>query len=630
MFEDKLHRLPDRPGVYLFRDAAGTLLYVGKAVSLKNRVRSYFQAGRGLEAKTQALVALIADLEFIVTDSEVEALLLESNLIKQHRPKYNIRLRDDKQYPYLRLDLNAAWPRLELVRQIRSDGARYFGPYPHSSAVWETMETLRRVFPYRSCSDHRLQQPHPCLYYHIHRCLAPCIRACTEGAYRQMATEMAAFLDGREDAVLQRLQERMDAASAELRFEDAAEWRDRIAALRSVREKQKITTRRGESRDVLGLARGEHGQTAVQVFFVREGKVAGREGFWLAGTEDQPDDLVLAAFVQQFYTGGAIPPREILLPCALSDADATSAMLRTRAGREVRLMVPQRGDRRRLVEMVQKNAAEYLAAEVWRRERSRSARATGLEELRVALGLPRVPERIECYDNSNIQGAFPVAAMVVLEQGVPRLGEYRKFRVKTVVGPDDFATMREIVGRRFARGMKERQERLEDAGEEGIEPGFDGFAHLPDLVLIDGGRGQLSAAREAMRACGVGDIPTFALAKENEWLFREESPDPIILPRPSGALRLLQLARDEAHRFGLGYHRQLRGRAQVASTLQRIPGVGDKRRKVLLQHFPSIDAIAQATVEEIASLPGFHRALAEEILQYLHGAEVDGPSDRDV
>ncbi len=613
--EAKLKLLPDRPGVYLFRDEAGTILYVGKAVSLRNRVRSYFHAGRGLEAKTQALVALVRDFEFIVTDSEVEALLLESNLIKEHRPKYNIRLRDDKQYPYLRLDLRHPWPKLELVRSVRADGARYFGPFPHSSAVWETMQILRRVFPYRSCSDRRLRQDHACLYFHIHRCLAPCIAACTPAAYREMVTEMAAFLDGKGEAVMRRLEDRMAEASDALQFEEAAELRDRIASLRSVLAKQKVTVGRGGDRDVIALARGEHGEAAVQVFFVRDGKIAGRDGFWLAGSEEQPDAQVLDAFVTQFYTGGVQVPPELMLELPLPDATAVAAMLRERSGQEVHLVVPRRGAKRRLVEMVGRNAAEYLTAEIWRRGRSRDAVEQGLAELAEALGLPGPPRRIECYDNSNIHGVFPVSAMVVLEDGLPRPTEYRKFRVKTVSGPDDFATMREVISRRFARGLRERHERLSEAAEEGAA--LSGFAHLPDLVLIDGGRGQLRYARDAMRQAGVGEIPTFALAKENEWLFTEGGPDPVVLPPESPALRILQRARDEAHRFGIGYHRQLRGKAQVSSILEEVPGIGPKRRKALMERFRTLNALRSAAPEDVAAVSGMNRSLAEDLLAHL-------------
>ena len=618
---ERLPRLPDQPGCYLFRDATGTVIYVGKANSLRNRVRSYFHEGQ--QGKTALLVATAADLEVIVTDSEVEALVLENNLIKQHRPRFNIRLRDDKQYPYLRLQLADDWPRLELVRQVRADGARYFGPYPHSSAVWETMQILRRVFPYRSCSDRRLRQPHACLYHHIHRCLAPCIAACTAQEYRAMTAELVQLLEGRGEGVLARLRGRMEEEAAALRFEAAAELRDRLRALEAVLERQKVQGALGDERDVLALARAGGGDAAVEVFFYRDGKLTGRDGFLLVGAEGRADGEVLEAFLAQFYGGGAAVPREILLPAELPAQQETAAMLRARRSGAVTLRVPRRGERKQLVEMVQRNAVEFLASEQWRRERSREAVAAALEELRTMLGLPAVPRRIECYDNSNIQGTHPVSAMVVFEDGVPRKSEYRKFRVKTVVGADDFATMREILARRFARAAQQRRELAARDPEGEVPAESAGFARLPDLVLIDGGKGQLSAARAAMRELGMEDIPTFGLAKENEWLFAEGRPDPLILPRTSAALRLLQRARDEAHRFGLGYHRQLRGRAAVASQLEEVPGIGPHRRKALLRAFGSLEAIREASVEAVAAVPGMSRRVAEDLLAYLCSSEAN-------
>ena len=622
----KLAQLPEAPGVYLFRDAAGTLLYVGKAVSLRSRVRSYFQSGRGLETKTQRLVAVVADLEWIVTDSEVEALLVENNLIKQHRPKFNIRLRDDKQYPYLRLDLTQDWPTLQLVRRPASDGARYFGPYPHSAAVWETMAALRRVFPYRSCSDRRLRQPHPCLYHHIHRCLAPCIAACTPQAYRDMATQLTQFLEGKGADVLDRLEAQMHEAAEALRFEDAAQLRDRLAALRSVLEKQKVQRAGGKDRDALAVARGPHGEAAVQIFFFREGKLAGREGHLLDGGEGRTDGEVLSAFVQQYYGGGgAAVPAELLVGSEPADPDALTALLRRCRGAVVRLHVPRRGEKRQVVEMVRRNAEAFLEAQRWQRERSRDAIEAAMGELVEVLGLGGPPRRIECYDNSNLHGQHPVAAMVVLEDGVPCKAEYRKFKVRSVRGPDDFATMEEILGRRFARAARERLELAEGNPDGEVPPVASGFARLPDLVLIDGGRGQLSHARAAMRAVGMERIPTFALAKENEWIFAEDRAEPIVLARTSPALRMLQRARDEAHRFGLGFHRQLRGRAAVASVLEDAPGIGPRRRKALLQAFGSLAAIRDAAPEALAAVRGMSRAAAEDLLQYLRQGADDRP-----
>ncbi len=621
--DEKLRLLPDHPGVYLFKGEDGEILYVGKAVSLRNRVRSYFQSGRGLEAKTQALVAMVCDLEVILTDSEVEALILENNLIKRHQPKYNIRLRDDKQYPSLRLDLQSPWPRLEVVRRPADDGARYFGPYPHAAAVRDTIDTLRRVFPFRSCSDRRLRQPQPCLYYHIHRCGAPCIGAVTPEHYRQMAVELEQFLDGHGDQVLARLGTRMREASAALRFEEAAELRDRLGALRSVLEKQKVQVAGGGERDALAVATGPGGEAAVQIFHFREGQLAGRDGFLLAGSEGAAEGEILEAFLGQFYGGGAPVPREILLPAQVPDPEAAQGLLRGRRGGAVRLAVPARGAKRALIDLVRRNAEEFLAAEAWRRERSREAVTAALEELREALRLPAIPHRIECYDNSNLQGTHPVSAMVVFIDGLPRKAEYRKFHVRTVEGPDDFATMREVLTRRFARARAAQDART--PGER-LPAGAQGFAELPDLVIIDGGRGQLSSAHTAMRELDVAHIPTFGLAKENEWLFAEDGPDPIILPRGSAGLHLLQRVRDEAHRFGLGFHRQLRGRAAVRSLLDDVPGIGAKRRQALLRAFPSLDAMRAAGVEALARVPGMTRGAAEDVVRHLAALDVPLPN----
>jgi excinuclease ABC subunit C len=607
---EKLALLPDRPGVYLFRDAAGHILYVGKAVSLKSRVRSYFQAGRGLEGKVQAMVAQVADLEHIVTDSEVEALILESDLIKQHRPKYNIRLRDDKQYPFLRVGVGEPWPRLELVRRTRSDGARYFGPFPHSSAVWETMHTLRRVFPYRSCSDRRLARGEACLYHHIHRCLAPCIGACTPQAYGAMIGELAQFLEGRGEAVLHRLEARMHEAAEAERFEEAADVRDRLLALRSVLEKQKIASLEAADRDVVALARAK-ADAAVQVFFVRQGRIAGRDGFMLAGADGLGDGEVLGAFLKQYYGGGAAVPREVLLAAEPEDAAAITAWLGQRRGGPVRLRVPRRGDKRRLVELVASNAAEVLQGEQWRRERSRAAAEAALAELQEALDLPARPERIECFDISHIQGCQQVGAMAVFEGGVPCRADYRRFRIRTVDGSDDFRCLQEVLSRRFRRGLAERREAASADGEVA------GFARLPDLIVIDGGRGQLSHGREVLRELGLERIPTFGLAKENEWLFAEGSAEPVVLPRTSPALHLLQRLRDETHRFAVTYHRQLRGKASVASLLEEVPGIGPARRKALLKQFGSLEALRGATVDDLAAVPGMSRPAAEELASHL-------------
>lgn len=626
--DEQLKLLPDAPGVYLFRDAGGEILYVGKAVSLKSRVRSYFQAGRGLEAKVQAMVAQIAAIEHILVDSEVEALVLESNLIKQHRPKYNIKLRDDKHYPYLRIDPRGFWPKLELVRAVRADGARYFGPFPHSSAVWETMHILRRVFPYRSCSDRRVRNGPDCLFRHIHRCLAPCVGACSEDDYRSMVAEMIDFLDGKAGAVLGRLEARMLAAADGLRFEEAAELRDRLNALRTVLQRQKIATSELAERDVVATARG-HDEAAVQVFFVRQGKVAGRDGFVLTGTDGRSDGEVLAAFIQQYYAAGPAVPRELLLDAPLPEPDAAAltAMLAGRRGGAVGVRVPQRGSKRHLVDLVKKNAQEFLSEEQWRRERSREAAEQAMSELAEVLALPDPPERIECFDISHSQGSLTVGAMAVFVHGIPKRSDYRRFRVRNVPGGnDDFLSMQEVLGRRFRRGLRERGEAA--ARAQGDVTGLAGFAALPDLLIIDGGKGQLSHAMAVLAELGLDHIPTFGLAKENEWLFAPGRSEPLVLPRTSPGLHLLQRLRDETHRFAITYHRGLRGKRNVASVLEEAPGIGPARRKALLQHFPSLDAIRAATPDDLAAVPGMSRTAAEDLLAYLLAAEDQRPPPR--
>ncbi len=659
---DKVDLLPERPGVYLFKDAGGQVIYVGKAASLRDRVRSYFRGDRHLSGKALRLAAGIADLEHIVTDTEVEALILECNLIKKHRPRFNIRLRDDKNYPYLRVTVNEPWPRVVIARSMKDDGARYFGPFTRSQAVHETLRVLRRVFPHRTCSDARFRQhrDRPCLHHFIKRCPGPCAGLTTPEAYRETIGQLVAFLGGRRDGLLDDLRRRMEEASERLEFERAAELRDKLLALERVVEKQKIVSDRLADQDVVALARGATGEGAagaladpaasdpagadepepacVQVFFVRDGKLVGREPFLLTDTAGSGDGEVLAAFLKQYYAGAGFIPPEILLAAEPEDAPAISAWLSQLRGGRVALRVPQRGEKRRLLEMVRQNAVLFLEEERLRRRRQAEASQGTLAELQTALGLPAPPRRIECYDISSIQGRQTVASMVVFQDGRPAKKDYRKFRVWTVEGADDFASMREVLARRFLRAAREGAGPGVEhgasaaaagdgaaggatagaaAGDGAAEGGDESFSRLPDLVIIDGGRGQLSAARRAMATLGFGDIPTFGLAKENEWLFAEGRPDPIILPRDSQALYLLQRVRDEAHRFALGYHRKLRSSQSVRSLLEEIPGIGPKRRKALLTRFRSLGALAGASVEELAAVPGMTRAAAEEVFEHL-------------
>ncbi len=584
---EKLSHLPDKPGVYLMKDAHGRIIYVGKAVNLKNRVRSYFQASRGHSPKTLALVARIADLETIVTASEIEALILECNLIKKHRPKYNISLRDDKSFPYVKVTVNEPFPQVYVTRRVVKDGARYFGPYTDAGAVHETIVLVRRLFPLRTCR--KLDAPRPCLQHHIKRCLAPCAGKVDELTYGEMVRAVLLLLEGRSDDVVKELRRRMAAAAAGLEFERAARLRDQVAAVEKVVEKQNIVTGAGDQ-DAVGLARSAAG-TCVQVFFIRSGKLVGREHFLLNGGEDEDDEAALAAFVKQYYSQATFIPREVLLPLALPEQELLAEWLSGLKGGRVRVEAPKRGTKRDLVVMAADNAAIVLKEQADRLAADVGRTAGAAAELAEYLGLPETPARIECYDISHIQGAETVASMVVFEDGAANKDEYRRYKLQTVEGkPDDFRSMAEVLGRRFR----------------------DAAGPLPGLVIIDGGKGQLSAALEVIRGLGF-TMPVVGLAKEFEHIFREGESEPLILPRNSQALFLVQRIRDEAHRFAITYHRKLRARRNLVSVLDHVSGIGPARRKALWEHFGSMAKIKAAGVEELAAAPGMTRPAAEAV-----------------
>ncbi|MDR7866430.1 MAG: excinuclease ABC subunit UvrC [Sporomusaceae bacterium] len=592
---EKLSHLPDKPGVYLMKDASGRIIYVGKAVNLKNRVRSYFQTSRAHSPKTVALVARIADLEFIVTASEIEALILECNLIKKHRPKYNISLRDDKSFPYVKVTVNEPYPQVYVTRRVVKDGARYYGPYTDAGAIHATVALLRRLFPLRTCR--KLDAPRPCLQHHIKRCLAPCAGKVDEKAYGEMIRAVLLLLEGRSDDVVKELRRRMAEAAANLEFERAARLRDQVAAVEKVVEKQNIVTGAGDQ-DAVGLARSAAG-TCAQVFFIRSGKLVGREHFLLTGGEDEEDAAALAAFVKQYYSQAAFIPREVLLPEALPEQELLAEWLSGLKGGRVRVEAPKRGTKRDLVTMAADNAAVVLAEQAARLAADVGRTAGAVAELAEYLGLPAPPARIECFDISHIQGAETVASMVVFEDGAANKDEYRRYKLKTVEGkPDDFRSMAEVVGRRFR-------------GAEGP---------LPDLVIIDGGKGQLSAALAVIREQGVA-VPVVGLAKEFEHIFREGESEPLILPRSSQALFLVQRIRDEAHRFAITYHRKLRARRNLVSVLDHVPGIGPARRKALWEHFGGMAKIKAATVEELAAAPGMTRPAAEAVYAFFQRRE---------
>ncbi|MGQ9780570.1 MAG: excinuclease ABC subunit UvrC [Bacillota bacterium] len=622
--EAELRLLPSKPGVYLMRDAKGEVLYIGKARSLRNRVRSYFQESGPVDPRLRAMVGQIDRLEFIVTDSEVEALALEANLVKEHRPKYNVKLRDDKQYPLLKIAWNEDYPQLAVVRRIKDDGARYFGPYTDSGALRETIRLLRRLFPIRTCK-YRIgvdRVARPCLNHDIGRCLAPCVGAVDKETYRAMIERVCLFLEGRPEPLERDLRRQMEEAAGRLDFERAAVLRDRLMDLRKVMERQKVVSPEGEDLDVLGLAvEGQGREALVQVFRVRGGKLIGREHFLLAGEAESDLAGVLAAFLSQYYAEAPQIPPEVLLPVPIEEKEAMAAWLSRRRGGKVSLAVPRRGPKKELVAMAMENAAFLLEQERVRRSYDEERITGALTELTRALGLPAPPRRMEAFDISNLHGQEAVASMAVFIDGRPAPGEYRRFRIRTVEGPNDFAMLAEAVGRRFRRGLAEQAE-----GKSGS-----GFADLPDFLLIDGGKGQLHAVLDELAKIEGLALPfTVALAKEEEEIYLPGQSGPLVLPHDAPALHLLQRLRDEVHRFALTYHRTVRAKRTRSSVLDEIPGIGPRRKQALLRHFGSVKRIMAASLEELAAVEGMTRAAAEAVYFGLRRAE-DGleSGDRD-
>ena len=610
----QVETFPRRPGVYLMRDARGTVIYVGKAIDLHSRVRSYFQPSAWENPKVRAIVSEVVDLEFIVTDSELEALILEANLIKRHRPRYNVRLKDDKRYPYIKITWAVPFPKVLITRRMEQDGSRYFGPFTSASAVHQTLDLLRKSFPYLTCNREITgQDERPCLYYDIKLCLGPCIGAVTKEEYRAMIGRLARFLEGRSEEVVAGMEERMRAAAESLDFEQAASLRDQLRAVRLVVERQKIVSSVGVDQDVVAFARDD-GDACVQVFFIRGGKLLGREYFVLEGAQDEEEREVMAAFVKQFYEEAAYVPPEVLLPQQIDEALIIEQWLRGKRGANVTLRVPRRGHKRELVQMAAENAAETLAAlrAQWQADAHKHEQA--LAELQDALELPGPPARIECYDISTTQGTEIVGSMVVFVQGVPRTSAYRRFVVRSVHSQDDYASMREVLQRRFRRWQMASAELPPGGGNRDIK----GWAKLPDLLIVDGGRGQLGVAVDVLKEFDLlGRVPVAGLAKQREEIFLPGRIWSILLPRRSQGLFLVQRVRDEAHRFAITHHRARRRRAGVASQLDSIPGVGPARRKALLKAFGSIDAIRAASVEQLAAVPGIPRTVALAVKENL-------------
>ena len=598
--EEKLASLPDRPGVYLYKDAKAQVIYVGKAASLRSRVRSYFQESRPHDAKTDALVRQVADLEFIVTDNELEALMLEANLVRKHRPRYNIILRDDKHYPFLKLTTDEEFPRLVVARRVARDGGAYYGPFYPATAMRETLRLTRQLFPLRTCSikiDGRLERP--CVQYYIHRCNAPCTGWETAEGYAKTVRDVTRFLEGKDDDLAQTLTAEMETAAGELKFERAALLRDQVQSLNKVRERQKIiSTDEQIDQDVIGLVR-QGNEACVELFFVRRGRLVGQEAFFFDRLAGSPDGEILSAFLGQFYGKNVIPAPEILLSEEIPEAELVVEWLSGLTKRRVQLHVPQRGARREFVAMAEQNAALALQNHLLSRE---NRQQLVLEELQRGLGLPTLPNRIEGYDISSIQGSEQVGSMVVWENGDMKKDDYKRFRIKTVVGADDFASLEEMLRRRFRRSL-----------EQGTA--------LPDLVLIDGGRGQLNVGLKVLQELGLDYLPVASLAKQREEVYRGESLEPLLLDPTSPALHTLQKIRDEAHRFAITYHKKLRTRRTIQSVLDGIPGIGPTIRTSLLKTLGSARRVRESSVAELAAVPKVTPKLAQRIYEHFHAEE---------
>ena len=631
-FSERLRALPALPGVYLMRAADSEVLYVGKAANLKNRVSGYFFGSpAGQPPKIRQLVRRVADFEFIVTESEQEALILESNLIKERQPQYNARLKDDKSYPFIKIDSNEDFPLVYLTRRVKDDGARYFGPFASAYSVRKTLAVLKKLFPYRSCTKTITgKDDRACLDYFIHRCAAPCVGAVDKEGYHEIIEQVAMFLEGRVDQVVRGIRARMESAAEGLEFERAAALRDQMAAIEKMHEGQKVLHLSNENADVIALAqKGRDGW--AEVFFIRQGKLVGRENFLMSCDADDDAPELTAAFVKQFYTANPYVPRRVLLQHLPDDLDAIRAWLRSKRQGAVDLRVPKRGEKRKLVEMVAQNAAQGLEQLTIRRIHESTNNARALEELQEALSLPAPPNRIECYDISNIQGTNAVGSMVVFENGRPNTSLYRRFKIKTVAGVDDYSMMRETLSRRFKRLSESRRREMGGAADEG-EDGENGRAAggrrrskvsgeawgaPPDLVIIDGGKGHLGAALQVFLELGINDIPLSSVAKQNEEIFVPYEKDPIILPKNSQGLFLVQRARDEAHRFAITFHRERRSKKSVKSTLDLVPGIGPKRKRMLIRRFGSVAGIREASLEDVAAVPGMTVTAARAVKDHL-------------
>ena len=608
--QEELKKLPGKPGVYLMHDEKDEIIYVGKAVSLKNRVRQYFQSSRNKGVKIEQMVTHIRRFEYIITDSELEALVLECNLIKEHRPKYNTMLMDDKAYPFIKVTVEEAFPRVLLARRMVKDKARYFGPYTSAGAVKDTIELIRKLYYVRSCNrklPRDIGKERPCLNYHIHQCKAPCQGYISQEEYRESIQEVLKFLGGNYEGILKDLEEKMQNASENLEFERAIEYRELIASVQKIAQKQKITDTAGEDRDILAVA-SEREDAVVQVFFIRGGRLIGRDHFYLKIGEGDEAGEILSSFIKQFYAGTPYIPSQLMLPEAVADQEIIEEWLSRKLGHRVHIQVPQKGKKEKLVELAKKNAALVLSTDKERLKREEGRTIGAVKELEKILGLEGL-QRMEAYDISNTSGFASVGSMVVYERGKPKRNDYRKFRIKGVQGADDYASMEEVLTRRFRHGLEEQ--------EEGKEMG--GFNAFPDLILMDGGKGQVNVALGVLDSLGL-QIPVCGMVKDDNHRTRGLYYQNVELPidRNSEAFRLITRIQDEAHRFAITFHRQLRGKNQVHSILDDIPGVGPARRKDLMKHFENLEAVKNADIEELKKLPSMNEKSARDVYNFFH------------
>ena len=621
--QEQLKRLPDKPGVYKFYDAKGALLYVGKAKSLRSRVRSYFLKTATIEPHKQHMVTEVADIQYLLAETPTMALHFEADLVRHEQPRYNVKLRDDKHYPYIRINVHEPWPTTMVARKMQRDGARYFGPFTDASSVRQTLDTINRLFPHILCNRVITgNDPRACLYYHIKRCPAPCIGAINNADYRQIVDQMIGFLDGKSDKVLHELRQQMLDAAEKLEFERAADLRDRVRAAERVVTQQQIVYSSISDEDIVGVHH-EGPYSCVQVFLIRGGRLIAREHFVLEGQGEESEEEIVWAFVVQYYSRSSDIPDEVVLPDELEDMESIRVWLSDRRRelgtfrRKVRVTAPRTGEKRKVVELATTNAREVLAnlQQQWLADEARTTGA--VVELQELLNLPQLPNRIECYDISHVQGTNQVGSMVVFENGQPRRSAYRRFKIKHELGNNDFLSMQEVVGRRFRRALAGQLRRTPEAGAWEDAPSEDGadepeakWAEMPELVIIDGGKGQLNAALEVLDGMEITELPVVGLAKENEEIFVRDRAtgrakmDPVILPRTSQAMYLVQRIRDEAHRFAITYHRQVRGRTGLRSALDEVQGIGPKRKRELLRRFGSVRGIRSATLEELAAVPG--------------------------